>query len=421
MNIMVLAGNIPATAGMAGSPRLFNLCRVLSRQHRLTLVTGTRSQERYADFLKDPATAGVFHEVVVLPGPPDPDWWGQQQHRLRQEAHFVTRWRTPTHHAAQHKRIRDAFVQGACDLLYVDGLAMAQYVMSADLRCPAVIDIHDCMTLLYSRTTKIERRWWRKLALHAETRSYARWERSLSRVFNAVITNSRVDEMYFKKLDPGANTLTIGNGVDSAFFEPGDAESEMPKLIFTGVMSYGPNEDAAIYFCEAILPLIQQRYPHVQFWVVGKDPTEKVRRLADRPGVHVTGTVPDVRPYLWTAGIFVCPLRYGTGIKNKLLAALAMQKPSVATPVSVEGLDLRDKEDLLIANGPKQFASGVFRLLEDPAYAQRLGQNGRKFVVAKYSWEGSARLLEDTLYAALRAYKAAEQNGVNGREVAARP
>lgn len=333
----------------------------------------------------------------------------------------MTRWRTPIHHAAQYKRIRDAFVQGECDLLYVDGLAMAQYVMSADLRCPAVIDIHDCMTLLYSRTTKIERRWWRKLALRAETRCYARWERSLSRVFNAVITNSRVDEMYFKKLDPGANTLTIGNGVDSAFFEPGDAEPEMPKLIFTGVMNYGPNEDAAIYFCEAILPLIQQRYPHVQFWVVGKDPTEKVRRLADRPGVHVTGTVPDVRPYLWTAGIFVCPLRYGTGIKNKLLAALAMQKPSVATPVSVEGLDLRDNEDLLIANGPEQFAAGVFRLLEDPAFARRLGQNGRKFVVAKYSWESSARTLEETLNAALRAYNASGQNGLNGREVATSP
>src|SRR4029077_17945538 len=123
MNIMVLSGNVPATAGMAGSPRLFNRCRFLSRQHRLTLVTRTRTQERYADFLNDPATADVFDEVVLLPGPPDPGWWGQQHHRLRHEAHFVTRWRTPSHHAAQYQRIRDAFVRGAYDLLYVDGLA----------------------------------------------------------------------------------------------------------------------------------------------------------------------------------------------------------------------------------------------------------------------------------------------------------
>ena len=88
-----------------------------------------------------------------------------------------------------------------------------------------------------------------------------------------------------------------------------------------------------------------------------------------------------------------------------------MQKPSVATPVSVEGLDVRDNEELLIANDPEQFASAVFRLLEDPGYARRLGQNGRSFVVAKYSWEGSATTLEEVLKGALTAYGAPEQNG----------
>lgn len=206
-------------------------------------------------------------------------------------------------------------------------------------------------------------------------------------------------------LDPSANTLTIVNGVDSEFFHPNSGEIDMSKLIFTGVMNYGPNEDAAIYFCEAILPLIQKRYPHVQFWVVGKDPTEKVQALTLRSGTHVTGGVPDIRPHLQTAGIFVCPIRYGAGIKNKVLAALAMQKAVVATRCSIDGLDLRENEDLLIADTPEEFAAKVIRLLQDPDFAKRLGQNGREFVADKYSWNSSVKLLEDTLMGAMTTCK----------------
>lgn len=405
MNILVLAGDIPATTNMPGSPRLFNLCRGLSQRHRLTLVTQSRSHERYQCFLDDPAAEGVFKDIVILPNPPAPGWCGQQVHRLRQEAYFVTRYRSPEYYAEQCQKIRDMVVQGAIDLLYVDGSSMAQYVMNTGPTRPAIIDLHDCGTLLISRTMHVQERWLRRLALYAETRSIARVERSLSRVFRLIITNSRVDEAFFKTLDPSANTLTIGNGVDCEFFHPAHGGTDMSKLIFTGVMNYGPNEDAAIYFCDAILPLVQERHPYVQFWVVGKDPTEKVRVLAQRAGVHVAGGVPDIRPYLQTAGIFVCPIRYGAGIKNKLLAALAMQKAVVATRQSIEGLDLREDEDLLIADAPEQFAAKVMRLLEDPAYAKRLGQNGQAFVAGKYSWESSAKLLEDTLRGVVSHYQ----------------
>lgn len=405
MNILVLACDVPATTNMPGSPRLFSLCRSLSQRHRLTLVTLSQSQERYQSFLDDPTGEGVFKEIVILDQPPTPGWWGQQVHRLRQEAYFATRFRSPGYYAEQCRKIRDMVVQGAIDLLYVDGLPMAQYVMDTDLKRPAIIDLHDCGTLLSSRAMQVEQHWLSRLALYAGTRSIALWEKSLSRVFRLIITNSRVDEAFLKALNPSANTLTIANGVDSEFFHPTHGDTDLSKLIFTGVMNYGPNEDAAMYFCKAILPLIQERYPHVQFWVVGKDPTEKVQILTQGSGVHVTGGVPDVRPYLQTAGIFVCPIRYGAGIKNKLLAALAMQKAVVASRLSIEGLDLRENEDLLIADGPEQFAVKVRRLLEDPEYARRLGQSGQAFVKAKYSWGNSAKLLEDTLDGVMSRYE----------------
>jgi sugar transferase (PEP-CTERM/EpsH1 system associated) len=410
MKIMVLTWDIPATTNMPGSPRLFSLCKNLSQNHRLTLVAFSHSQERYQAFLDDPVVHGVFEEIVILPDPPVPTWWRRQIHRLRQEAHFVTRYRSPGYHSEQCQRIRNFFVQGQFDVIYVDGLSMAQYVMGANLNCPAIIDLHDSLTLLYSRSMQAEQGWLRRLAHFAEMQSIRRWEKSLSCRFGAIITNSKVDEAFLRSLDSSGNIVTIGNGVDSEFFRPTDAAIDVSKLIFTGVMDYGPNEDAVIYFCDAILPLIQERHPEVHFWVVGKDPTEKVQTLAQRPGVHVTGGVPDIRPFLETAGIFVCPLRFGAGVKNKILAALAMQKAIVATRMSLEGFDLREGEHVIIADEPGTFAAQVIRLIEDAQTAARLGRNGQAFVRAEYSWESSATQLEGILRD-LVVHAAARQRG----------
>jgi glycosyltransferase involved in cell wall biosynthesis len=398
MNILVLASDIPATTNMPGSPRLFNLCKALSREHRLTLAAFTFSQERYETFLADRAQLGVFKEIVVLPNPGDPIWWRLQVHRLRAEPYFVTRHLAPEYHAQQCRQIRDLYVRGGFDVLYADGLTMAQYVLDSGLDCPAIIDLHDSLSLLFSRTARAESHWLKRLALRAQTRSIERWEKALGRRFRAIITNSRVDQAFLKSLDPAGNVIVIGNGVDSEFFTPTNGMGELTRLVFTGVMDYGPNEDAAIHFCDAILPLIQERYRRAEFWVVGKYPTERVRRLSRRPGVHVTGGVPDVRPFLEAAGVFVCPLRVGSGVKNKILAALAMRKAVVATPLSLEGLDLLDGEHLLAADGARAFADRVSALIEDPGLADRIGRSGQAFVRARYSWQRSAALLEGVLF-----------------------
>lgn len=397
MNILVLAWDIPATTNMPGSPRLFNLCKALSRQHRLTLAAFSLSQERYETFLADSVQQGVFREIVVLPNPGDPKWWRLQVHRFRGEPYFVTRHVAPAYHAEQCRRIRDLYVRGGFDVLFADGLTMAQYVMDSDLDCPAIIDLHDSLSLLFSRTARAEPHWLKRLALRAQTRSIARWEKALSRRFRAIITNSRVDEAFLKSLDPAGNLVVIGNGVDCEFFAPKNGRGELTRLVFTGVMNYGPNEDAAIHFCDAILPAIQERHPRAEFWVVGNQPTERVRRLSQLPGVHVTGGVPDVRPFLEAAGVFVCPLRVGSGVKNKILAALAMRKAVVATPLSLEGLDLVEGEHVLTADGARAFANQVIALIEDPGMADRIGRSGQAFVRAKYSWQRSAALLEGVL------------------------
>jgi glycosyltransferase involved in cell wall biosynthesis len=397
MKILVLANDVPATANMAGSPRLFSLCRPLARQHQLTLVTFTQSRERLEAYQADPTVAGVFDRIVQLPDPPASRWWGQQVHRLRQEAHFVTRYRTPEFFREQCARLRDLFVQGGFDMIFADGLWVAQYVEGAAIGCPAIIDLHDSMTMFIQRSREMEPSLRKRLALWLEEASIGRCERALRRTFGAVVVNSRVDAAFLRALTPETNTVTIGNGVDVDFFGADDRAGDLHQLVFTGVMSYAPNADAARYFGESIFPLIQAAEPKVTFWVVGKDPGDAVLALAQRPGTRVTGSVPDVRPYLHQAGIFVCPLRFGTGVKNKLLAALAMRKAVVATTLSLDGLDLRPDQDLLVADTPAEFAAQVIRLVRDPALARRLGESGQAFVREQYSWEGNARQLESTL------------------------
>jgi glycosyltransferase involved in cell wall biosynthesis len=308
----------------------------------------------------------------------------------------ATRYLHPEYHRRVRAAVQDLVRREGIELVYVDGLRMTQYV-EATPETPAVADVHDSGTLLLRRMARLEKRVLRRVLLHLEAMSEARWEQTLGRLFSLVITNSTVDEEVIKKLSPSARTLTIGNGVDSEFFTPTGGGSNPARLIFTGVMNYGPNEDAAVHFGEAILPLVRRLYPEAEFWVVGEQPTPRVRALAGQPGVHVTGGVADVRPYLESAGVFVCPLRYGSGVKNKVLAALCMGKPVVATRLSLEGLDLRENRDLLVADGPADFAKKVVELAKDPARAGLLAQSGQEFVRQRYSWSARAARLDDAL------------------------
>jgi sugar transferase (PEP-CTERM/EpsH1 system associated) len=399
LNILVLAGNIPATSRMPGSPRLFSLCRVLARDHRLFLLSHCSSPERRRSFAEDPAVTGVFHDVTILDEAPPPTWWGRQHHRLRLAPHFVTRYRSPSYHRAVVEIIRERLrMSGPAELIYVDGLWMTQYVAKS-YGVPVVVDLHDSHTLLYQRLLAREQHLVRRLPLYLEGRSIARWERALSGFCDLIITNSTVDEAVIRRLEPSSRTVTITNGVDTEYFTPARPRLERPTLVFTGVMDYGPNEDAVLYFCQEVLPLLRRSLPEIEFWAVGPNPSPRVADLARVPGVHVTGRVDDVRPYVESAGVFVCPLRAGAGMKNKILAAMAMRRPVVATSLSLEGIDVRPDEHVLMADGAEPFAAQVLRLLREPPLADRLADQAYTLVTERYSWNARGESLDVLLRA----------------------
>ncbi len=396
MKILMLATDIPATSRMPGSPRLFNLCRELARHHELVLAARCSSQDRYRAYLDDPSSPKVFRRIELLPEPSGPSWWGHQQHRLRRAAYFETRYQYPGYFGSVRESIRALCREEHVDLIYVDLIMMAQYVDPA-WRIPAVVDLHDSMTHLATRMVRSERRWRKRLAAYGLLMSVRRLERGLGNIFDLIVTNSPVDEQVLKGLSPDLRTLTITNGVDMEFFSPDATRVDPDKLVFTGVMGYAPNEDAAMYFADDILPLVRQKRPEVTFWIVGSDPSERLKAYGTRPGVHVTGKVDDVRPYVRSSALFVCPLRVGSGVKNKILAAMAMEKATVATPLSIDGLDVTDGREMLLAGDSQAFAGKVVRLLADQVEVRRLGTNGLACVRRNYSWAAMGKALDEAI------------------------
>ncbi len=396
MRILVLAPDVPATSRMPGSPRLFNLCRELSANHELFLLARCSSPERYETFLGDPTGPRVFSRIEVLPDPPPGGWLGQQRHRMHLAAHFETRYRQPGYLRSIRDRVREFCGRERIELIYVDILPMTQY---ADRRIgiPAIVDLHDSLTLLGRRFLGAQRGWRGRVSAYLGLISMRRLERSLAQSFDLAITNSAVDEQVIREVCPELETLTITNGVDLEYFSPGSMPPEADRIVFTGVMDYAPNEDAALHFGREIFPLIAAQRPQAQFWIVGSNPSATLKGLAQSGGIHVTGSVEDVRPYVRSAAVFVSPLRVGSGVKNKILAAMAMEKATVATPLSIDGLDLADGREVLLARDPQEFADKVVRLLANEDERRRLGANGLACVRSKYSWRAMGESLESAL------------------------
>lgn len=196
----------------------------------------------------------------------------------------------------------------------------------------------------------------------------------------------------------------IPNGVDLRYWARTAPPADRPCLVFTGVMDYPPNDDAARLLVEEIVPLVRQRVPGLEVLIVGRNPSAALRERADGvPGVEVTGFVDDLRPYLERAAIFAAPLRVASGMQNKVLEALALEVPVVTTPAVAAGLrgaDGREAPLVVPADTAEGFADAIVTLLAEPAEQLRLAAAGRRFVEEQFDWVRAAELLEQLCAAA---------------------
>jgi polysaccharide biosynthesis protein PslH len=224
-----------------------------------------------------------------------------------------------------------------------------------------------------------------------------RFELALIPRFDALLTVTDADRRLLREAGAATTPVhVVPICVDTAGRPPGnDAERAADQIVFVGAMFYEPNADAVTYFHREIYPRIRARAPGVRFVVVGRNPLEEVRRLAQAdPSVSVTGTVEDVSPYYRESAVFVAPIRYGGGMKTKIVEAMASGLPVVATSFAMEGIEARDGKEAFIADDPEDFAARVASLLGDRGLRHEMAVAARALVERSYSWEALARLLD---------------------------
>src|SRR5262249_2477791 len=229
-------------------------------------------------------------------------------------------------------------------------------------------------------------------------------ERRAARQFNACTTVADADARVVQRLAPGVPVHVTPNGVDAGYFAPLDLPEQPETIIFTGAMSFPPNVTAVLHFYHDILPLIRRELPNVHFVIAGRDPAPQIAALAIDSLITVTGFVEDMRPWLARASLMVCPMVMGSGIKNKVLEALAMARRVVATTMGVEALEVASGHELAIADTPTAFAAATLALLRDAAARRRMGAAGRELVLRRYTWDACAASY-DAIYSQLAAQR----------------
>jgi glycosyltransferase involved in cell wall biosynthesis len=257
---------------------------------------------------------------------------------------------------------------------------------------PTVITPYESYSLYLERAAAQADGLLARMQLRIQQALAAYYESFMFILYSAVTVVSDVDAAMLRRLQPRLPVQVIPNGVDTLYFRPRTVQRVL-ALIFTGNYEYAPNVDAALRLAQQIFPRIQAAIPNVRLWLVGHAPPPEMQALAN-DSIRVTGRVSDVRPYLARAGCFVSPLRLGAGIKNKVLEALAMGCPVVATPMSVDGIAVQEGQSVLLAEDESALAEASIRVLQDSSFQQQLGQHGRQLIDAHYSWGAVAEQVE---------------------------
>lgn len=278
------------------------------------------------------------------------------------------------------------------EIVFVFCSAMAPYLAS-HRGARSVLDMVDIDSEKW-RAYSVTRPWPLSALYRREQRTVLRLERQAAAVFDCTILVSLAEADMFRRLAPeSAGTIhCLGNGVDLEYFHPqhphlSPFQGAGPFIVFTGAMDYWPNIEAVEWFSAKVMPLLRDRHAMAEFWIVGANPTAAVQRLGRLPGVKVTGRVPDIRPYLAHASAVVAPLHVARGIQNKVLEAMAMARPVIATPQACEGLEDAAADEVLRASSPADFVAAIDRTLTPEGTV--IGRRARVRAEAGFSWARS--------------------------------
>jgi glycosyltransferase involved in cell wall biosynthesis len=308
-----------------------------------------------------------------------------------------------SHYATGYQARFDELIgTGAYDCVLCEWTPYVNYIRGT-VGPRKIISAHNIESSIWRGYKINERNPLKRLYIANQAAKVGRFERRCFKWADGATAVSESDASKLQALGLGYRVEVVENGVDLDYFRPQQAKVEENMLVFTGSMDWRPNQDAARYFVKDILPMIKRRRKGIEVVFVGRNPSRKTSALGRVEGVTITGTVDDVRPFIARAAAYVVPLRIGGGSRLKILEAMAMGKPVISTPIGAEGLRVKDRENIVISEHPRDFAEQVLRVLDDKSYRDRLAENGRRTIEKYYRWEGLGRKLSD--YICSVAYK----------------
>ncbi|MEQ1757815.1 MAG: glycosyltransferase [Vicinamibacterales bacterium] len=305
-------------------------------------------------------------------------------------------------------RVESLIRNGSFDAIVIDTAQLSLLAGAERRALPIICFEHNVEYVVRQRQYEAARNPLLKAFFYYDYRRMKRFERRLGQRADHLIMVSDKDRETMSAIGVN-NTSAVPLGVDTEFFSPagpGGPALRTDALCFTGSMDWLPNDDGIRWFLREVLPLIQANGP-VSLSVVGRAPAPDLARMAAGiPGIEVTGRVPDVRPYVANAAVYIVPLRIGGGTRIKIFEAMAMGKAVVSTTTGAEGLPVTHGDNIVLADEAETFAREVVSLLNDPAKAQAIGNRARTLVQERYSWTAAASVFADTCRQAVERRRA---------------
>jgi polysaccharide biosynthesis protein PslH len=387
MKLLMVSACLPQPSWGA-STRNYYLLKALTSQHQVTLYALVNGDEPVATS-ELAQLASITSGLRIFPRPlSSAKRWHQLKSMINAKSYFLDLFILPEVQEA----LDTVLLHEHYDAVIYESSLIAGYRLPGKVKI--IIDQHNIEHELLERTFELESNVIRKWFSRQEARPLKHGELERCRHADLVLVTSEREHILLQRFLPQQMIKIVANGVDIEAFRSDCFEQTVPnQVVFTGTMDYYPNIQAALFFAQYCWPRIRAQIPDATWLIVGKNPPPGVQRLAELPGVTVTGRVPDVRPYLAASAVAIAPLHTGSGTRLKILEALAMQKAVVSTSIGCEGLSVTPGKHLVVADQAEAFAQAVITFMQNPLMRAAYGAAGRSLVEAEYSWDRCGKQL----------------------------
>jgi sugar transferase (PEP-CTERM/EpsH1 system associated) len=385
MRILYVCHRLPYPPNQGGKIRSYNTIRHLAASHAVTMISVARSPAEAAQIRGLESLCAECHVVTIR-------YWKQLAKICASVALPITASESNFHSLGLARIIDGLLSREKFDLVFVHCSSVARYV--AELRdVPKILDFVDMDSAKWMNYARFKHLPI-SLGYALEGRKLKVAENRLARCFDLCTVATRAELASLESYRTGTAIDWFPNGVDAAYFSPGTEPYDPNLISFIGRMDYYPNEECMRRFCRDTLPLLRAERPDLKLIIVGANPSAKVRKLGRLPGVALTGTVADVRPYVRRSALTVAPLDIARGTQNKILESMAMGVPVVASRLAAGGVDAVPGQHFCVASDPAEYRNAIRSILTDPAERQRLSSAGRARVLSHHSWSQSMQRLD---------------------------